>query len=115
VCARGGSYQHGFAYVIPRQNGGRKIWRWSPMPVAHRCKRFFKTTGFQVSSLHKVIYLATAIFQTINANSFKSPCDLSSFFQNSFWGFLLPKTRPATTLDAPVGWHSKHIPECNSL
>jgi hypothetical protein len=25
VCARGGSYQHGFAYVIPRQNGGRKI------------------------------------------------------------------------------------------
>jgi hypothetical protein len=73
VCAPGGSYQQGFTYVIPCEMEAGRYEGWSPRPVAHRCKGFFKTTGFQVSSLHKCIYLATAVFLMINTNSFQMP------------------------------------------
>jgi hypothetical protein len=105
VCASGGSYQHGFTFINPYQNGGRKLWRWSPKHMVHIWKAFFKTTGFQVSSLHKGVNLATAVFPMADANSLHKPCDQLSFFQNSSWGLLFPKTHPTSTLDIHVEWY----------
>jgi hypothetical protein len=53
------------------------------MPVAHIGKGFIKTTGFQVSSLHKHVYLAILVFLMIDANSCHKPRDPLSFFHHS--------------------------------